>query len=91
MIGAIQSVLSAINGNIRTSLNGINSVRNAMSSLYQTVAWPTELINQARTQVSGMTSQYRIPLRGIFNISLTSATGPGTQALESAMPQPADK
>jgi hypothetical protein len=85
MIGAIESVLSLINGSIHTGLNGINSVRSAMSSLYQTVAWPTELINQARAQVTGITNQFRNPMSSIFNVSLTSATLPQTQSLESVM------
>ena len=38
MIGAIESVLNLINGDIHTALSGINSVRSAMSNLYQTVA-----------------------------------------------------
>lgn len=85
LVGAIQSVLNVINGSLHNALNGINSVRTAMSSFYQTVAWPTQLINQARAQVSGMANQYRNPMRSIFNISLTSATLPQTQALESVM------
>ena len=85
MIGAIENVLNLINGDIHTALNGINSVRSAMRNLYQTVAFPTQLINQARAQVTAMTNQFRNPMRSIFNISLTSATLPETQALESVM------
>ena len=85
LVGAIQSVLNVINGSIHTALNGINSVRTAISNLYQVVAFPTQLINQARAQVSAMTNQFRNPMRSIFNISLTSATLPQTQALESVM------
>jgi hypothetical protein len=84
-VGAIQTVLNVINGSIHDALNGINAVRNAMSSLYQIVAWPTQLINQARAQVSGMISQYRNLMRSIFNISLTSATLPETRSLESVI------
>ena len=85
MIGAIESILNLINGNIHTALKGINSVRSAMRNLYQVVAFPTQLINQARAQVTGITNQFRNPMRSIFNISLTSATLPETQALESVM------
>ena len=85
MVGAIESVLKLINGSIHTALNGINSVRSAMRSLYEIVAFPTQLINQARAQVSAMTNQFRNPMRSIFNISLKSATLPQTQALESVM------
>ena len=85
MIGAIESILNLINGDIHTALKGINSVRSAMRNLYQVVAFPTQLINQARAQVTGITNQFRNPMRSIFNISLTSATLPETQALESVM------
>jgi hypothetical protein len=85
MIGAIESILNLINGDIHTALNGINSVRTAMSNLYQVVAFPTQLINQARAQVTTLTNQFRNPMRSIFNISLSSATLPQTQALESVM------
>jgi hypothetical protein len=85
MIGAITSILNLINGSIHTALSGINSIRSAMSNLYQVVAFPTQLINQARAQVTGITNQFRNPMRSIFNISLTSATLPETQALESVM------
>ena len=85
LVGAIQSVLNVINGTIHSALNGINSVRSAMSTLYQTVAWPTQLINQARAQITQMTNQYRNPMSSIFNLNFTSATLPGTQALENLM------
>ena len=85
LVGAIQSVLNVINGTIHSALNGINSVRNAMSSLYQTVAWPTQLINQARAQITAVTNRFRNPMNGIFNINFASATLPRTQTLENIM------
>jgi len=85
MIGAITNILNLINGSIHTALSGINSVRTAMSNLYQVVAFPTQLINQARAQVTALTNRFRNPMRSIFNISFTSATLPETQALESVM------
>lgn len=85
IIGAIEAVLNAINGVINSGLSGITSVRTAISDFYQTTAWPTQLINQAQTQVTQMTAQYRVPMQGIFNINLTSALQPATQALESVI------
>src|SRR5271157_4478885 len=82
IIGAIQAVLNAINGVIHSGLDGITSVRTAVSDFYQNTAWPTQLINQAQSQVTQMTAQYRVPMQGIFNINLTSALQPATQALE---------
>src|SRR2546428_7058666 len=56
---AIQAVLDVINGIVQTALNSVNSVRTAISSFYQSVTWPVQLINQARAQVTQMIAQYR--------------------------------
>ncbi len=85
LIAAIQSVLNVINGMIKTALNSINSVRTAISSLYQQVTWPVALINQAKTMVTQMIGQYRSLMQNIFNINLKSATLPNPVALENAM------
>ena len=82
LVGEIQAVLNVINGLIQTALNAVNTVRSAVNSFYQTVAWPTQLINAAKALVSQMINQYRNLLRSIFNINLASATLPSTQALE---------
>jgi hypothetical protein len=85
LVAEIEAVLNVINGIIQIALNGVNTVRSAVSSFYQTVAWPTQLINAAKALVSQMISQYRGLMRSIFNINLTSATLPGSQALESVI------
>jgi len=85
LFGAIQAVLSVINGIIQTALNSINTVRTAISNFYQSVAWPVQLINQARAQVTQMIAQYRNLMRSVFSINLASATLPATQQLESVM------
>ena len=85
LVGAIQAVLSVINGVIQTALNAINTVRSAISSFYQTVIWPVNLINQAKAQVTQMINQYRNLMQSIFNINLQSATLAATQQLETVM------
>ena len=80
---AIQVVLNVIKGLIQTALNSINSVRSLLSSFYQNVIWPVNLINQARAQITQMINQYRSRMLGIFNINLNSATLGVTQQLES--------
>jgi hypothetical protein len=85
LVGAIQAVLKVINGIIQSALNSINTVRSAISSFYQGVIWPVQLINQARGQVTQMINQYRNLMRGIFTINLHSATLPTPQALENVM------
>jgi hypothetical protein len=85
LIAAIQAVLDVINGAIQTALNSINTVRTAMSNLYQTVVWPVNLINQAQAQVTQMMAQYQNLMQGVFNLQLVSATLPVTQQLEAVM------
>ena len=85
LIGAIQSVLNVINGAIQTALNSINSARTDMNNLYQSVAWPSQLINQARAQVTQIIGEYRNLMQGVFTVNLSSATLPVTQKLEQVM------
>lgn len=85
LIQAIQAVLNVINGAIHSALNAINTVRSAISNLYQNLIWPVQLINQARTQVQQMIGQYRNLMAGILSIKLNSATLPTPQSLENVM------
>ena len=85
LVQAIQAVLNVINGVIHTALNAINTVRTAISNLYQNLIWPVQFINQARTQVQQMIGQYRNLMAGIVSIKLNSATLPTPQALENLM------
>ena len=88
LVGAIQAVLNVINDVIHTALNSINSVRTAINNLYQGVAWPTQLINQARAQVTQIVGQYRNLMQGVFTVNLSSATLPVTQKLEQVIRNP---
>jgi hypothetical protein len=85
LFSVIQAVLGAINGPIETALNSINSVRTAISNLYQQVTWPVSLINLAKALVKQTVRQFRDPMQNIFNLSLKSATLPDTAALEKIM------
>jgi hypothetical protein len=85
LLAGIHAVLNVIKGIVQTALNSINAVRSTISSLYQGVVWPVQLINQAKAQVSQMVNQYRKPMLSIFTINLNSATLPAPQALESLM------
>jgi hypothetical protein len=82
LFSVIQSVLGAINGPIKTALNSLNAARTAISNLYQQIAWPTSLINQAKASVKQTVNQYRNPMQNIFNLNLGSSTLPDTAALE---------
>jgi hypothetical protein len=85
LIAVIEAVLNVIKGVIQTALSAINTVRAAMSNLYQNLIWPMQLINQARTQIQQMISQYRNPMAAILGIKLNSATLPTPQSLENVM------
>jgi len=85
LIAAVQAVLNVINRVIQTALHAINDVRAAVRNLYQSVAWPVELIAQARTEVLEMMNRYRNLMASILSINLKSATLPAPQALESLM------
>lgn len=85
VLGGIQAVLSVINGVIQTALGSINAVRTAVNNLQQIVAWPQQLINQARAQVTQMIGQYRTLMTSIFRVNLNSATLPTPQAFEAVI------
>lgn len=85
LVVAIQSVLNAINGLIKTALTSINSVRSAVSNFYQQATWPVALINQAKATVTQMIGQYRGLMQNIFSIDLRSATLPNPSTLENVI------
>jgi hypothetical protein len=85
LIAAIQAVLSVINGVIQTALSAVNAARSAISKLYQNVAWPVQLISQAKAQVVQMIDQYRNLMANLLNLNLSSATLPASQSLEKLM------
>jgi len=53
--------------------------------LQQVVAWPQQLINQAKAQVTQMIGQYRGLMNNIFHVNLASATLPAPQAFEAVV------
>lgn len=85
LIGAIQAVLSVINGTIHTALASIETTRNTINQFYQLRLWPQQLIKQARGMAAQMSARYRNPMYSILHINLRSATLPATQALEQVI------
>ena len=77
-LSTISSTLSSVIGG---GLNGILSVEQGISSFEQTVVWPQNLINQARSlvgSVQGIFSQ----IEGVMRVPVNSATLPATQQFE---------
>ena len=85
LVQAIQAVLNVINGMVKNALTAINTARAAINNLYQNLIWPVQLINQARAQVTQMINQYRAIMANILNMSLSSATLPTPQSMETLM------
>lgn len=85
ILSAVRAVLGVINGLIQTALTSINTARTALNNLQQVVAWPQQLINQARAQVTQMIGQYRSLMASITHINLRSATLPVSQSFEAAV------
>lgn len=85
IVSAIQAVLSVINGLIQTALTSISTTRTALNNLQQVVAWPQQLINQARAQITQMIGQYRNLMASIVQINLRSATLPVPQSFEAVV------
>jgi hypothetical protein len=85
ILTAIQAVLSVINGLIQTALTSINTARTALNNLQQVVAWPQQLINQARAQITQMIGQNRSLMASIIHTNLKSATLPVPQSFETVV------
>lgn len=85
LVVAIESVLNAINGLVKTALGSINSVQTAVSNFYQQATWPVALISQAKGAITEMIDHYRGLMQTIFNIDLKSATLANPAALETVM------
>jgi len=77
-LSTISSTLSSVIGG---GLNGILSIEQGISTFEQTVVWPQNLINQARSlvgSVQGIFSQ----IEGVMRVPVNSATLPATQQFE---------
>ena len=85
IFSGIEAILDVINGMIQTALTSINTVRTALINLQQLVAWPQQLITEAKGQVTQMIMQYRSLMSNIFHVNLNSATLPNPQALEAVI------
>lgn len=83
ILSGIQAILDVINDMIQTALTSINTVRTAVNNLLQLVAWPQQLINAAKAQVTQMVVRYRSFMSKIFHVNLNSATLPKPQAMEA--------
>src|SRR5579859_3564456 len=75
---AISSTLSSVIGG---GLNSILSIEKDITNFEQTVVWPQNLINQARSLVGSVQSIFN-QMQGIMRVPVNSATLPTTQQFE---------
>jgi hypothetical protein len=81
MAAGLSTISSSLSSVIGGGLNGIFSIEQGISTFEQTVVWPQNLINQARSlvgSVQGIFSQ----IEGVMRVPVNSATLPATQQFE---------
>jgi hypothetical protein len=81
MATGLSTISSSLSSVIGGGLNGILSIEQGIATFEQTVVWPQNLINQARSlvgSVQGIFSQ----IEGVMRVPVNSATLPATQQFE---------
>jgi hypothetical protein len=80
-LSTISSTLSSVIGG---GLNGILSIEQGISNFEQTVVWPQNLINQARSLVGSVQGIFT-QIEGVMRVPVNSATLPATQQFEQIL------
>jgi hypothetical protein len=80
-LSTISSTLSSVIGG---GLNGILSIERGISNFEQTVVWPQNLINQARSLVGSVQGIFG-QIEGVMRVPVNSATLPATQQFEQIL------
>src|SRR5260370_21357121 len=77
----LTTISSALSNIIGGGLNSILSIEKDISNFEQTVVWPQNLINQARSLVGSVRGIFN-QIQGIMRVPVNSATLPATQQFE---------
>src|SRR5712672_4288147 len=77
----LTTISSALSNIIGGALNNILSVEKSISNFEQSVVWPQNLINQARSLVGNVQGIFN-QIQGVMRIPVNSATLPATQQFE---------
>jgi hypothetical protein len=88
LIGAIQGVLSVINGTIHEALNAAEVVLSDLDRLHREVVWPIPLIERARATIDALVAEFRELLWAVDNVSVASTTLPVPATLEAVIRNP---
>lgn len=83
ILSLLKTITSTIEGAIGGALKDIQKVDTLLNKYRQDIIWPLAAINQARTFVSSIRSQYGQLMFGIVNIRNNSATLTSPTQLES--------
>ena len=85
LLGSIQNILNVINGAIRSTLNLIGTTSQSLGGRYQQIVWPVQRVDQARTAIASLITQFRAGMRSIYRAPVNSATLPAAAGLEAIM------
>src|SRR5438067_979850 len=83
LLGSIRNILNLINGAIRSTLNLIGTTSQTLRGRYQQVVWPVQLVDQARTAIASLITQFRAVMESMYRVSVNSATLPAAAGLEA--------
>jgi len=84
MAAGLSTISSTLSSVIGGGLNSILSVEQGISNFEQTVVWPQNLINQARSLVGSVQGIFG-QIEGVMHVPVNSATLPATQQFEQIL------
>src|SRR6266852_7403453 len=84
MAAGLSTISSTLSSVIGGGLNGILSIEQGISNFEQTVVWPQNLINQARSLVGSVQGIFG-QVEGVMRVPVNSATLPATQQFEQIL------
>ena len=85
IITLLTTITSTLQNAIGTVLSGIQSIRTTITQFEQQVVWPVALINQTKTQVAQVRSQFATLAGQIESIPTSSATLVSPKQLETLL------
>ena len=85
VVGVITNTIGGLLGSANGLLGTINGFVQALSSLWQNVVYPVNLINQALMMVNQLVAQFRGLVTSIDHVNVLSATLPNPSGLEAIM------
>jgi hypothetical protein len=83
ILSLLKTIVSTLRGGIGSMLSEIQTIRNTDRSLQQQLVWPVSAINQAKTSVVQVRSQFSALAGHIQSLQVASATLPNPKQFES--------